>query len=63
MLTENSRCNGENHIARDCLAPKDESSKKCYKCQQVGHIAANCTQTETEAAPAPAAAEDLPTAE
>ena len=38
-----SRCNGENHLARDCLAPKDESAaaaaKKCYKCQELGHIA------------------------
>lgn len=37
------RCNGENHLARDCLAPRDEAailaSKKCYKCQETGHIA------------------------
>jgi cellular nucleic acid-binding protein len=52
-----SRCNGENHIARDCLAPRDESTKKCYKCQELGHIAANCTQVEA------AATEELPAAE
>lgn len=38
-----SRCNGENHLARDCLLPRDEAainaSKKCYKCQETGHIA------------------------
>lgn len=38
-----SRCNGENHLARDCLAPRDEAAalaaKKCYKCQETGHIA------------------------
>jgi hypothetical protein len=53
-----SRCNGENHIARDCLAPRDESTKKCYKCQEVGHISANCPQVE-----APAAEEELAAAE
>jgi len=38
-----SRCNGENHLARDCLLPRDEeailASKKCYKCQEAGHLA------------------------
>lgn len=46
-----SRCQGENHLARDCLAPRDEAailaSKKCYKCQETGHIARDCTK-ETE---------------
>ncbi|ORY25629.1 hypothetical protein BCR39DRAFT_282694 [Naematelia encephala] len=57
------RCNGENHLARDCLAPRDEAtilaSKKCYKCQELGHLASlrtfrDCPQV---------AAEELPTAE
>lgn len=48
-----SRCNGENHLARDCLAPRDESTKKCYKCQEAGHIARDC----------PVVAEEMITAE
>ena len=43
IMTDDSRCNGENHLARDCLLPRDEAainaSKKCYKCQETGHIA------------------------
>ena len=49
LLTgSSSRCNGENHLARDCLMPRDETAamanKKCYKCQETGHIARSAHQ-------------------
>ncbi|KAK4686447.1 hypothetical protein P7C73_g3681, partial [Tremellales sp. Uapishka_1] len=46
------RCNGENHLARDCLAPRDDAAaiagKKCYKCQELGHLARDCTKEAEE---------------
>lgn len=35
-------------MARDCLAPRDDSSKKCYKCSETGHIARDCPTVKAE---------------
>ncbi|WVQ73136.1 hypothetical protein IAR50_002700 [Cryptococcus sp. DSM 104548] len=48
------RCKGENHLARDCLAPVPEAStlanKTCYTCQETGHIARDCPKQDVAVA-------------
>lgn len=39
ITLKNSRCGGENHFARDCLAAPSMDDKTCYHCQLKGHIA------------------------
>jgi len=57
-----SRCNGDNHLARDCLAPRDDSAKKCYKCSETGHIAryVNVSKRHTDCSDCPANNDTLP---
>ena len=37
------RCGGPNHFARHCwMNAKEKRSVKCYRCDEVGHVAAKC---------------------
>ena len=37
------RCGGQNHFARHCwMNAKEKRSVKCYRCDEVGHVAAKC---------------------
>lgn len=41
----------QGHVAKECPQEPAPNTAQCYKCQQTGHIARNCSQADgTEAA-------------
>ncbi|KAJ6135334.1 zinc knuckle transcription factor [Penicillium capsulatum] len=37
-------CGSEDHMARDCDQPRDESTMTCRNCDQVGHVSRDCPE-------------------